>query len=196
MDNHQVFVELVIVGVLSSCFKVLNQFLKHFSQNLHFNLIDGSKDLNCDCLVNGEHLGNGGNTEASEYSGSFLELTLLKVSLRESHQIGVEEIRALLFSESKTFFPSTLLYEDFETRHVTTSNNLVNLVVCQVHLLLFLVNLLNPHFLHFSRANLTSTLEGSVVFFTAEVSFNSFVEESNILVEISSRFILLDVQET
>jgi hypothetical protein len=43
---------------------------------------------------------------------------------------------------------------------------------------------------------LTSTLKSSLVFFAVEVSFNGLVKEPNILVEISSRLVLLDIQET
>lgn len=101
----------------------------------------------------------------------------------------------MLFSELEAFFPPVLLHEDFKSGHVTTSNNLVDLVVGHVHFLLFLVDLINPHLLHLSWANLTSTLKSSLVFFAVEVSFNGLVKEPNILVEISSRLVLLDIQE-
>lgn len=79
--NNHVFVELMIVSVLGPLFEVLNQLLKHLFQDLHFDLVCGSENFNGNCLVNREHLWDSRNVEASENSGSFLELALLEMSL-------------------------------------------------------------------------------------------------------------------
>lgn len=81
VDNSQVLVELMVVSVPGSLFEVLNQLLEHLFQDLHFDLVCGSENFNGNCLVNREHLWDCRNVEASENSSSFLELTLLEMSL-------------------------------------------------------------------------------------------------------------------
>jgi hypothetical protein len=102
----------------------------------------------------------------------------------------------LLFSKLEAFFPSTLLDEYFETRHISAGYNFINLVVGQIHLFFLLVDFVNPHFLHLSWANLTCTCHSSVVFLAVKVRFNSFVEETDVFIKVCSRFVFLNAQKT
>lgn len=98
MSNHQVFVELLVNILFVSLLKVLNQFLKHFTESLELNLVNCSQDFNGNGFVNREHLGDSRGIIARQASSSSLEVTLLEMGLGELHQVSIKELTSLLFS--------------------------------------------------------------------------------------------------
>jgi len=89
MGDHQVLMELIVDILFVSLLKVLNQFLKHFTESLELNLVNCSQDFNGNGLVNREHLGDSRGIVARQASSSSLEVTLLEMGLGELHQVSV-----------------------------------------------------------------------------------------------------------
>ena len=112
MSDQQVFVELLVNRILLINLdgQVFAEFLKHLLKDLELHLVDSSKDLNRYSFVNWEHFLENGASVSSENPTGLLILTLLEVDAGESHQILIENLRALLFSKVEAVFPlSTLL---------------------------------------------------------------------------------------
>jgi hypothetical protein len=112
MCNQEILVELLVNWVLLVYLngQILTELLKHFLQNLELHLVDSSKDLNSDGFVHRKHFLEDRAPVSGDDSSSLLVLTLLEINSSESHQVLVENLRALLLCKVEAVFPlSTLL---------------------------------------------------------------------------------------
>jgi len=96
-------------------FKVLDQFLEHFFEHGELNVVIHGQNLDRDRLVDRQDLLDCRAVVPDQNSRSFFELTLLKVSFGELHQVSVQDIRSLFFGKTETLLPLTSLREHFKT---------------------------------------------------------------------------------
>jgi hypothetical protein len=120
----------------------------------------------------------------------------LQEGLGVLHQVSVEDVRALLLSQIEALIPLAVGAEHLETRHVATLNELGVLASGDQLCFLGLLDLVDIHMLHLHRSQLLSTFESSVPFLALHISLDSFIEESAVLINISSRIELLDIQKS
>jgi hypothetical protein len=116
MCNQEILVELLINGVLLIYLdrEVLTELLKHFLQNLELHLVNSGKDLNSNCFVDRKHFLEDRASVSGDDSSSLLVLTLLEINSGKSHQVLVENLRALLLCEVEAVFPLSTLLEHIQ----------------------------------------------------------------------------------
>ena len=73
--------------------------------------MDSSKNLNSNSFVDRKHFLEDGASVSSDDSGSLFVLILLKVNSGESHQVFIENLGTLLFSEVEAVLPLSALLE-------------------------------------------------------------------------------------
>ena len=113
MCNQEILVELLINRVLLIHLdrEVLTELLKHFLQNLELHLVNSGKNFNRDGFVDRKHFLENRASVSGDDSGSLLVLTLLEINSSESHQVLVENLRALLLCEVEAVFPLPTLLQ-------------------------------------------------------------------------------------
>ena len=73
--------------------------------------MDSGKNLNRDGFVDRKHFLEDRASVSSDDSSSLLVLTLLEINSSKSHQVLVEDLRALLLCEVEAVFPLSTLLE-------------------------------------------------------------------------------------
>jgi hypothetical protein len=113
MCNQEILVELLVNWVLLIYLngEIFTELLKHFLQDLEFHLVDSSKNLNSNSFVDRKHFLEDRATVSGDDSGSLFVLILLEVNSGKSHQVFIENLRTLLFSQVEAVLPLSTLLE-------------------------------------------------------------------------------------
>ena len=105
--------------------------------------MDSGQDFNSDCLIHWKHLLQDWATVSGDDSSRLFVLSLLQVYSRESHQVLIEHLRALLLSQVEAVLPLASLLKHVKAREISTLDNLVDLALLHESELLLSVYLIN-----------------------------------------------------
>mmetsp|Transcript_37056 Transcript_37056/g.56827 ORF Transcript_37056/g.56827 Transcript_37056/m.56827 type:complete len:269 (-) Transcript_37056:3756-4562(-) len=179
MGDHEVAVELDEdrVVALDLSLKVISELGEHLLENGQFNVVVHGEDLNGDGLVDGQDLLDGRAVVSDHGASSFLELTLLEVSLGEFHEVSVEDFLALLLGKAKALIPLAALSEHLKALEVSLADHAASIVSLDEESLLLLLNLEDNLVLELDGADLTSTVKCSLPVLVLDIGFDGLLEE-------------------